>query len=199
MSICGSVRRCETVPPERCKPVTTRSDSHDQHAARYSPPKRQLSLNAKGTEPRPRPACREALSLRSGGATASKQPSFSARMDGATRRACSDSGRSRSRSGGVTEPMLNAALLLAVAGLLCGLPGCAEAKECDKPCMNGQCNNATGNCVCFPGWVGDQCQHCGGRFRYGYSRDPIQMGFIGGGLILDAVSVLPLGAKSLLV
>uniref|UniRef100_A0A672HZT9 Attractin n=1 Tax=Salarias fasciatus TaxID=181472 RepID=A0A672HZT9_SALFA len=44
--------------------------------------------------------------------------------------------------------------------------GGAPAKECDKPCMNGQCNNATGSCVCFPGWVGDQCQHCGGRFRY---------------------------------
>ncbi|KAF7669209.1 hypothetical protein LDENG_00233290 [Lucifuga dentata] len=92
-------------------------------------------------------------------------------MDGATRRACSGSGRSWSlRSRGVTEPrprgsMLKTALLLTVVGLLCGLPGFTEAKECDKPCMNGQCNAATGNCVCFPGWVGDQCQHCGGRFR----------------------------------
>lgn len=63
--------------------------------------------------------------------------------------------------------MLSTALLLSAAGLLSGLPGVTEAKECDKPCMNGQCNAATGNCVCFPGWVGDQCQHCGGRFRYG--------------------------------
>lgn len=62
--------------------------------------------------------------------------------------------------------MLTTALLLSVVGLLSGLPGSTEAKECDKPCMNGQCNTATGNCVCFPGWVGDQCQHCGGRFRY---------------------------------
>lgn len=62
--------------------------------------------------------------------------------------------------------MLTTALLLSVIGLLSGLPGLAEAKECDKPCMNGQCNTATGNCVCFSGWVGDQCQHCGGRFRY---------------------------------
>uniref|UniRef100_A0A6Q2Y3U5 Attractin n=1 Tax=Esox lucius TaxID=8010 RepID=A0A6Q2Y3U5_ESOLU len=50
-------------------------------------------------------------------------------------------------------------------GLVLGLPAITEAKECDKPCMNGQCNPATGNCVCAPGWVGDQCQHCGGRFR----------------------------------
>lgn len=62
--------------------------------------------------------------------------------------------------------MLTAALLLSALGLLSGLPGFTEAKECDKPCMNGHCNAATGNCVCFPGWVGDQCQHCGGRFRY---------------------------------
>lgn len=81
-------------------------------------------------------------------------------MYGATRRACSGSGCGRSLL------MLTTALLLSVIGLLSGLPGFTEAKECDKPCMNGQCNTATGNCVCFPGWVGDQCQHCGGRFRY---------------------------------
>ncbi|XP_069016864.1 attractin [Embiotoca jacksoni] len=80
-------------------------------------------------------------------------------MYGATRRACSGSDRGRS------SLMLTTALLLSVIGLLSGLPGLTEAKECDKPCMNGQCNTATGNCVCFPGWVGDQCQHCGGRFR----------------------------------
>lgn len=81
-------------------------------------------------------------------------------MYGATRRACSGTGWGRSL------PMLTAALLLSAIGLLSGLPGFTEAKECDKPCMNGHCNTATGNCVCFPGWVGDQCQHCGGRFRY---------------------------------
>lgn len=63
--------------------------------------------------------------------------------------------------------MLTTALLLSTVGLLSALPAVTEAKGCDKPCMNGQCNAATGNCVCFPGWVGDQCQHCGGRFRYG--------------------------------
>lgn len=42
----------------------------------------------------------------------------------------------------------------------------AVAKECDKPCANGgRCQPASGQCECQPGWVGDQCQHCGGRFR----------------------------------
>uniref|UniRef100_A0AAY5L7C5 Attractin n=1 Tax=Esox lucius TaxID=8010 RepID=A0AAY5L7C5_ESOLU len=61
--------------------------------------------------------------------------------------------------------MLQTLLLFSAFGLVLGLPAITEAKECDKPCMNGQCNPATGNCVCAPGWVGDQCQHCGGRFR----------------------------------
>ncbi|XP_043998689.1 attractin isoform X2 [Gambusia affinis] len=82
-------------------------------------------------------------------------------MYGATRWACSGSGSGPGRS----WLMLTTALLLSAVVLLSGLPGFTEAKECDKPCMNGQCNTATGSCVCFPGWVGDQCQHCGGRFR----------------------------------
>lgn len=42
----------------------------------------------------------------------------------------------------------------------------AEAKECDRPCVNGgRCNPGTGQCICPAGWVGEQCQHCGGRFR----------------------------------
>ncbi|XP_042565745.1 attractin-like [Clupea harengus] len=56
-------------------------------------------------------------------------------------------------------------LSFAALAVLVQLPTLAEAKECEKPCMNGKCNAATGNCLCDPGWVGDQCQHCGGRFR----------------------------------
>uniref|UniRef100_A0A672HZL2 Attractin n=1 Tax=Salarias fasciatus TaxID=181472 RepID=A0A672HZL2_SALFA len=94
------------------------------------------------------------------------RPIFCERMSGAPRRACSGSGRGRGRGSlGRGFLVLSTALLLSVVGVLSGLAGLAEAKECDKPCMNGQCNNATGSCVCFPGWVGDQCQHCGGRFR----------------------------------
>ncbi|TNN39640.1 Attractin [Liparis tanakae] len=96
-------------------------------------------------------------------------------MYGAPRRACSGSGSgsgcgsgSGSGCGGRVRSllMLTTALLLSAAGLLSALPGVTEAKECDKPCVNGQCNAATGSCACLPGWVGDQCQHCGGRFRY---------------------------------
>uniref|UniRef100_A0A8L0DR56 Attractin n=2 Tax=Oncorhynchus TaxID=8016 RepID=A0A8L0DR56_ONCMY len=61
--------------------------------------------------------------------------------------------------------MLQTLLIFSAFGLLLGLPAVTEAKECDKPCVNGKCNTSTGNCVCSPGWVGDQCQHCGGRFR----------------------------------
>ncbi|CAL8281783.1 unnamed protein product [Merluccius merluccius] len=37
------------------------------------------------------------------------------------------------------------------------------AKQCDKTCLSGKCVN--GSCVCDQGWVGDQCQHCHGRFK----------------------------------
>uniref|UniRef100_A0A4W5LBB0 CUB domain-containing protein n=1 Tax=Hucho hucho TaxID=62062 RepID=A0A4W5LBB0_9TELE len=95
------------------------------------------------------------------------------RMDGPRRRpACggSDAGCILSRTGrllgvGGRASMLHTLLLFSAFGLLLGLPAITGAKECDKPCMNGQCNTSTGSCVCSPGWVGDQCQHCGGRFR----------------------------------
>ncbi|TSW48764.1 Attractin [Bagarius yarrelli] len=54
-------------------------------------------------------------------------------------------------------------LISAAVGGLVGLS--AEAKECEKPCVNGRCDPASGSCVCEPGWVEEQCQHCGGRFR----------------------------------
>uniref|UniRef100_A0A7N9AWV3 Attractin-like 1a n=1 Tax=Mastacembelus armatus TaxID=205130 RepID=A0A7N9AWV3_9TELE len=37
------------------------------------------------------------------------------------------------------------------------------SKSCDKNCFSGKCINGT--CVCDHGWVGDQCQHCQGRFK----------------------------------
>ncbi|KAM4706561.1 attractin-like [Discoglossus pictus] len=46
---------------------------------------------------------------------------------------------------------------LQLAGVATGV-----TKECDKLCMNGVCQ--AGLCVCEPGWTGEQCQHCGGRF-----------------------------------
>uniref|UniRef100_A0A3Q3ED31 EGF-like domain-containing protein n=1 Tax=Labrus bergylta TaxID=56723 RepID=A0A3Q3ED31_9LABR len=39
----------------------------------------------------------------------------------------------------------------------------SPAKPCDKNCLSGKCVN--GSCVCDRGWVGDQCQHCQGRFN----------------------------------
>ncbi|KAK5607543.1 hypothetical protein CRENBAI_016822 [Crenichthys baileyi] len=36
-------------------------------------------------------------------------------------------------------------------------------RSCDKSCFSGRCVN--GSCVCDHGWVGDQCQHCQGRFK----------------------------------
>ncbi|XP_034040368.1 attractin-like protein 1 isoform X2 [Thalassophryne amazonica] len=35
--------------------------------------------------------------------------------------------------------------------------------SCDQNCFSGKCVNGT--CVCEHGWVGDQCQHCQGRFK----------------------------------
>ncbi|TMS21506.1 Attractin [Larimichthys crocea] len=158
MSICGSVRRWETEPARgRCKPSEHRTAARTEHTHRASPPGDPAPRRSSG--PTHGAAHTDTDLLR--GPSADTAAIFCARMYGATRRACSGSGRGRGRS----LLMLTTALLLSVAGLLTGLPGGTEAKECDKPCMNGQCNPATGSCVCFPGWVGDQCQHCGGRFR----------------------------------
>ncbi|KAM6956454.1 attractin-like protein 1 [Aplochiton taeniatus] len=37
------------------------------------------------------------------------------------------------------------------------------SKTCEKNCFSGKCFNGT--CLCNQGWVGDQCQHCQGRFK----------------------------------
>uniref|UniRef100_A0AAY4BHW9 Attractin n=1 Tax=Denticeps clupeoides TaxID=299321 RepID=A0AAY4BHW9_9TELE len=39
----------------------------------------------------------------------------------------------------------------------------AGAERCDRSCFSGTCVNAS--CACDPGWTGDLCQHCYGRFR----------------------------------
>lgn len=36
-------------------------------------------------------------------------------------------------------------------------------QSCEKSCFSGTCTN--GSCQCDHGWVGDQCQHCQGRFK----------------------------------
>lgn len=66
---------------------------------------------------------------------------------------------------GLHGTVLRSLLFITALSGLVRLPAATEAKECDKPCLNGQCNTASGVCVCEPGWVGEQCQHCGGRFR----------------------------------
>ncbi|XP_026132176.1 attractin-like protein 1 isoform X1 [Carassius auratus] len=39
----------------------------------------------------------------------------------------------------------------------------SPSNPCEKSCLSGRCVN--GSCVCDRGWVGDQCQHCQGRFK----------------------------------
>lgn len=170
MSICGSVRRWETEPLGRCKPTNWPANTSLN---------RVISFWTNSTFTEPRRLAGRRVAIPEAAVRLSAAAIFSERMYGATRRACSGYGRGRSLV------MLLAALLLSVIGLLSGLPGVTEAKECDKPCMNGQCNAATGNCVCFPGWVGDQCQHCGGRFRYGErTTDTITLLSPGWGLVV---------------
>ncbi|XP_076830982.1 attractin [Brachyhypopomus gauderio] len=62
---------------------------------------------------------------------------------------------------GLRGPGWRTLVVVCLAGLVVG----TGAKECEEPCVNGRCSPAQGGCVCAPGWVGDRCQHCGGRFR----------------------------------
>ncbi|XP_026560619.1 attractin-like protein 1 [Pseudonaja textilis] len=40
----------------------------------------------------------------------------------------------------------------------------SQSKTCERtPCFAGRCVNSS--CLCDQGWVGDQCQHCQGRFK----------------------------------
>ncbi|XP_035981975.1 attractin-like protein 1 [Fundulus heteroclitus] len=69
------------------------------------------------------------------------------------------SARSRSPSG-VWKTYLGLLMLLHLA-LHAGAS--SALRSCDKSCFSGRCVN--GSCVCDHGWVGDQCQHCQGRFK----------------------------------
>ncbi|CAL8254265.1 unnamed protein product [Lota lota] len=53
--------------------------------------------------------------------------------------------------------------LFAVVHLVLLAEASVSPKSCDKDCFSGKCINGT--CVCDHGWVGDQCQHCQGRFK----------------------------------
>ncbi|XP_060696082.1 attractin [Hemiscyllium ocellatum] len=55
-------------------------------------------------------------------------------------------------------------VMLVLCVSVCGWPG-AQGKECEKRCVHGNCSAAGGQCVCQAGWVGELCQHCGGRFK----------------------------------
>ncbi|XP_013930909.1 PREDICTED: attractin-like protein 1, partial [Thamnophis sirtalis] len=40
----------------------------------------------------------------------------------------------------------------------------SQSKTCERTsCFSGRCVNSS--CLCDQGWVGDQCQHCQGRFK----------------------------------
>lgn len=58
---------------------------------------------------------------------------------------------------------VNRYLLLCALFYLVLLTDASPSKTCEKNCLSGKCVN--GSCVCDRGWVGDQCQHCQGRFK----------------------------------
>uniref|UniRef100_A0A8B9L738 Attractin-like 1b n=1 Tax=Astyanax mexicanus TaxID=7994 RepID=A0A8B9L738_ASTMX len=58
---------------------------------------------------------------------------------------------------------MNRYLLLCAMFSLVLLTDASPSKTCEKNCLSGKCVN--GSCVCDRGWVGDQCQHCQGRFK----------------------------------
>lgn len=58
---------------------------------------------------------------------------------------------------------INRYLLVCVLFYLVLPTHASPSKPCDKSCLSGKCVN--GSCVCDRGWVGDQCQHCQGRFK----------------------------------
>uniref|UniRef100_A0A669BQL6 Attractin like 1 n=1 Tax=Oreochromis niloticus TaxID=8128 RepID=A0A669BQL6_ORENI len=79
------------------------------------------------------------------------------------------SARSSELRGLILSPGLQLFLLKIYLGILMMLhlvvhaEASSVSKSCDKSCFSGKCINGT--CVCDHGWVGDQCQHCQGRFK----------------------------------
>eukprot|EP00064_Thunnus_orientalis_P023028 superscaffoldBa00008322_g23253 len=59
--------------------------------------------------------------------------------------------------------VINRYLVICVLFYLVLFTHASPAKSCDKNCLSGKCIN--GSCICDRGWVGDQCQHCQGRFK----------------------------------
>ncbi|KAK9541252.1 hypothetical protein VZT92_001310 [Zoarces viviparus] len=53
--------------------------------------------------------------------------------------------------------------VLVVLHLVLRAEASSVSKSCEKDCLSGKCINGT--CACDHGWVGDQCQHCQGRFK----------------------------------
>uniref|UniRef100_A0AAQ5ZB26 Attractin-like 1a n=1 Tax=Amphiprion ocellaris TaxID=80972 RepID=A0AAQ5ZB26_AMPOC len=73
---------------------------------------------------------------------------------------CTWSGASRRSVRDVLRTYLG---ILMVLHLVLHTEASSVSKSCDKNCFSGKCVN--GSCVCDHGWVGDQCQHCQGRFK----------------------------------
>ncbi len=52
------------------------------------------------------------------------------------------------------------------AGGLGEVPGASQpGSRCPRSCGNGFCDEERAECVCYPGWRGDECHLCGGKIR----------------------------------
>uniref|UniRef100_A0A8C4ZJK4 Attractin-like 1a n=1 Tax=Gadus morhua TaxID=8049 RepID=A0A8C4ZJK4_GADMO len=71
--------------------------------------------------------------------------------------------RSRKQTAASRDLMHTYLGLIVVVHLVLIAEASGSPKPCEKDCFSGKCIN--GSCVCDHGWVGDQCQHCQGRFK----------------------------------
>uniref|UniRef100_A0A3Q3JKC5 Attractin-like 1a n=1 Tax=Monopterus albus TaxID=43700 RepID=A0A3Q3JKC5_MONAL len=69
----------------------------------------------------------------------------------------------KSSTGSAREVLKTYVGLFVMLHLMLHAEASLVSKSCDKNCFSGKCINGT--CVCDHGWVGDQCQHCQGRFK----------------------------------